>query len=234
MPERSGKTKCLNVWTKPSRVPGRGQLGVTKCVGGERVNVENFSIVITSPPRNCEAWSANHSLQILQVTCSLFLHLLNYAHSITNTKQVALSFPQAHLQPHFHVSLLTLSSWEPLLIKPPSLHGKQTSLSPRTEQPHPTSTEILIPGCPADQTQNMSMNLPVPQTHIILSTPVLGFSSGRNSILTTDWSPYLNLPLLYSVLQRLPAYHSLKIKKGFITQKNPLLRIFQRSIWPAD
>ena len=38
----------------------------------------------------------------------VFLHLLNYAHSITNTKQVALSFPQAHLQPHFHVSLLTL------------------------------------------------------------------------------------------------------------------------------
>ena len=150
----------------------------------------------------------------------VFLHLLNHAHSITNTKQVALSFPQAHLQPHFHVSLLTLSSWEPLLTKPPSLHGKQTSLSPRTEQPHPTSTEILIPGCPADQTQNMSMNLPVPQTHIILSTPVLGFSSGRSSILTTDWSPCLNLPLLYSVLQRLPAYHSLKIKKGFITQKN--------------
>ena len=96
--------ECLD---KPSRVPGRGQLGVTECVGGERVNLENFSVVITSPPRNCEAWSANHSFQILQVTCSVFsLHLLNSAHSITNTKQVALSFPQAHLQPHFHVSLV--------------------------------------------------------------------------------------------------------------------------------
>ena len=44
--------ECLD---KPSRVPGRGQLGVTECVGGERVNLENFSVVITSPPRNCEA-----------------------------------------------------------------------------------------------------------------------------------------------------------------------------------